>query len=262
MRQLCWVEKYKFAAIRSSIQGDELVLITVDQSYSNVVSEHIIPTEGESLFRLYYGLTSKALLVENEYGQVFKVSTSDLSEPLDMICAFTCVCSDLASCEMGEPDDRQLAVFGLSNRNELFLNNRLVMTGCTSFFIHSRFVIASTLSHSVRFMDLSSSPDGKAPLYVFEFCSLLFLVAEFSNFVLPAHAHFKEAKIEETENGPKEKEGRKQYNELVRRVERGAKIVMAVPGDVNLILQQPRGNLETVYPRALVLASVRDHLDR
>jgi elongator complex protein 1 len=42
-----------------------------------------------------------------------------------------------------------------------------------------------------------------------------------------------------------------------RRVERGALAVVACPSSMALVLQMPRGNLETVYPRALVLAVVR-----
>lgn len=47
----------------------------------------------------------------------------------------------------------------------------------------------------------------------------------------------------------------------VRRIERGSRIVTAVPSDTRLILQMPRGNLETVFPRALVLSEVRRNLD-
>jgi elongator complex protein 1 len=42
-----------------------------------------------------------------------------------------------------------------------------------------------------------------------------------------------------------------------RRIERGALAVTACPSSMSLVLQMPRGNLETVYPRALVLAVVR-----
>ncbi|EJD52142.1 IKI3-domain-containing protein [Auricularia subglabra TFB-10046 SS5] len=42
-----------------------------------------------------------------------------------------------------------------------------------------------------------------------------------------------------------------------RRVERGSRIVTAVPSAMSLVLQMPRGNLETIYPRPLVLEVVR-----
>lgn len=51
------------------------------------------------------------------------------------------------------------------------------------------------------------------------------------------------------------------FDEHLRRIERGAQIVVAVPNDVSLILQMPRGNLETVYPRAFALTSLRQKLN-
>jgi elongator complex protein 1 len=41
-----------------------------------------------------------------------------------------------------------------------------------------------------------------------------------------------------------------------RRVEEGSRIVAAPPGSVNVVLQMPRGNLETVTPRSLALPAV------
>ena len=52
------------------------------------------------------------------------------------------------------------------------------------------------------------------------------------------------------------------FGEIVRRVERGVRIVCVVPDDTKVVLQAPRGNLETVHPRVLVLSSVRRMLDR
>ncbi|KAJ3324706.1 hypothetical protein HDU93_002722, partial [Gonapodya sp. JEL0774] len=47
-----------------------------------------------------------------------------------------------------------------------------------------------------------------------------------------------------------------------RRIERGATIVTAVQGGLAVILQMPRGNLETIYPRALAIAAVQKLLDK
>uniref|UniRef100_A0A4W3I734 Elongator complex protein 1 n=1 Tax=Callorhinchus milii TaxID=7868 RepID=A0A4W3I734_CALMI len=46
------------------------------------------------------------------------------------------------------------------------------------------------------------------------------------------------------------------------KMERGSRIVTVVPQDSKLILQMPRGNLETIHHRALLLAQVRKWLDR
>ena len=51
-----------------------------------------------------------------------------------------------------------------------------------------------------------------------------------------------------------------EMDERCRSVERGAKIVTAMPSVYALVLQMPRGNLETIYPRALVLAGIRQSL--
>lgn len=51
-----------------------------------------------------------------------------------------------------------------------------------------------------------------------------------------------------------------EIDERCRSVERGAKIVTVIPSRYAVILQMPRGNLETIYPRLLVLTGIRQHL--
>lgn len=46
-------------------------------------------------------------------------------------------------------------------------------------------------------------------------------------------------------------------DERCRNIERGAKLVSVIPSASSLVLQMPRGNIETIYPRALVLAGIR-----
>lgn len=46
-------------------------------------------------------------------------------------------------------------------------------------------------------------------------------------------------------------------DERCRSIERGARLVAVMPTAFSLVLQMPRGNLETIYPRALVLAGIR-----
>ncbi|KAI1766571.1 IkappaB kinase complex, IKAP component [Hypoxylon sp. FL1150] len=50
-------------------------------------------------------------------------------------------------------------------------------------------------------------------------------------------------------------------DERCRSIERGAKLVTAMPTNMSLILQMPRGNLETIYPRAMVVAGIRQLID-
>ncbi|KAI0205480.1 elongator complex protein [Astrocystis sublimbata] len=46
-------------------------------------------------------------------------------------------------------------------------------------------------------------------------------------------------------------------DERCRSVERGARLVTAMPTNMNMVLQMPRGNLETIFPRAMVVAGIR-----
>ncbi|KAH8888257.1 RNA polymerase II elongator-like protein [Thozetella sp. PMI_491] len=50
-------------------------------------------------------------------------------------------------------------------------------------------------------------------------------------------------------------------DERCRSLERGARLVTAMPTNMNLVLQMPRGNLETIFPRAMVLAGIRQLID-
>lgn len=49
-------------------------------------------------------------------------------------------------------------------------------------------------------------------------------------------------------------------DERCRSIERGARLITVTPSSYCLILQMPRGNLETIHPRALVLAGIRNSI--
>ena len=51
-----------------------------------------------------------------------------------------------------------------------------------------------------------------------------------------------------------------EVDERCRSIEAGAKIVTVMPSAYAVVLQMPRGNLETIYPRILVLSGIRQHL--
>lgn len=53
-----------------------------------------------------------------------------------------------------------------------------------------------------------------------------------------------------------------ELDERCRAIERGARIVTIIPETAAVVLQMPRGNLETIFPRALVLAEIRRSIDR
>ncbi|OAQ71074.1 IKI3 family protein [Pochonia chlamydosporia 170] len=50
-------------------------------------------------------------------------------------------------------------------------------------------------------------------------------------------------------------------DERCRSVERGSRLVVAIPTNMSIVLQMPRGNVETIFPRAMVVAGIRNLID-
>ncbi|KAI7821425.1 IKI3 family-domain-containing protein [Kickxella alabastrina] len=95
---------------------------------------------------------------------------------------------------------------------------------CSSFYLRRDMLLFTTTTHFVRFVPVDSG-------------------------ILTAAPSEEEALVAA------------KYDESCRRVERGSTIVVASPVGESVVFQMPRGNLETVRPRALVLTSVRRALD-
>ncbi|KAK0706398.1 IKI3 family-domain-containing protein [Lasiosphaeria miniovina] len=51
-------------------------------------------------------------------------------------------------------------------------------------------------------------------------------------------------------------------DERCRSIERGARLVTAMPANMSMVLQMPRGNLETIFPRAMVVAGIRQLIEQ
>ncbi|XP_062847026.1 putative elongator complex protein 1 isoform X2 [Trichomycterus rosablanca] len=114
-------------------------------------------------------------------------------------------------------------VIGLTERSHLYIGNSEVASNISSFVVYDEFLLLTTHSHMCRCLLLTSMSVKDVQ------------VALSSEAV--------------------------QNDESTRRVERGSRIVTVVPQDTRLMLQMPRGNLETIHHRALVLAQVRKWLD-
>ncbi|KHN97774.1 elongator complex protein [Metarhizium album ARSEF 1941] len=50
-------------------------------------------------------------------------------------------------------------------------------------------------------------------------------------------------------------------DERCRSVERGSRLVAAIPTNMSIVLQMPRGNVETIFPRAMVVAGIRSLIE-
>ncbi|XP_005626959.2 elongator complex protein 1 isoform X1 [Canis lupus familiaris] len=115
-------------------------------------------------------------------------------------------------------------VLGLSDRCRFFINDTEVASNITSFAVYDEFLLLTTHSHTCQCFCLRD--------------------ASFNTL----HAGLSSSHVSKGES--------------LRKVERGSRIVTVVPQDTKLILQMPRGNLEVVHHRALVLAQIRKWLDK
>ncbi|KAL6117335.1 elp1 [Pungitius sinensis] len=114
-------------------------------------------------------------------------------------------------------------LLGLTDRSHLYAGDTQLASNISSFVVCNDFLLITTHSHTIRCLQLTT-------------LSVKGLQAALAS-----------------DGG--------QNDESLRRVERGSRIVTVVPQDTRVILQMPRGNLETVHHRALVLAQLRKWLD-
>ncbi|KAH9910699.1 IkappaB kinase complex IKAP component [Amylocystis lapponica] len=131
--------------------------------------------------------------------------------------------------EMGEPISAMIPLFiGLSHAGKLNIATeyggcRTLATNTSSFTVASRFLVFTTTAHVAQFAPLTA------------------LTA-----LLRSSIDDPSALTPEWET---------------RRVERGSRIITAISSTMSLVLQMPRGNLETINPRPLVMEIVKHNLD-
>ncbi|KAL7752203.1 putative elongator complex protein 1 [Sorochytrium milnesiophthora] len=177
--------------------------------------------------RLYCNRHLNDIVIESSTGDVHKAAVSDADaganiHELEHVDSLPTLCDWIATTRIGPLQSTEFALLALNSRSRLYLNGSLLSSECTSFNIHSHFLILTTFTHTARFLPLA----------------------------LPSSAF---RLIDNVDS---------KADESLRRVERGSKVVVSTPFESMLVLQMPRGNLETVYPRALVLDTVRSLLQQ
>ncbi|XP_055943072.1 putative elongator complex protein 1 [Argiope bruennichi] len=111
-------------------------------------------------------------------------------------------------------------LLGLSEKYNLFCNDHIILSGCTSYYIHEEFLLVTTIDNVLKCFSKKSD----------------LLDTVIKNNALPSEVQS-------------------------QKVEKGARIVIAPFKTTSVILQMPRGNLETIHPRALVLSAICKYLD-
>ncbi|OUM66737.1 hypothetical protein PIROE2DRAFT_40576, partial [Piromyces sp. E2] len=236
-RQLTWINEDTLIAITHDLNVDnnieKLLCIKIEQNENDIkiikTSEKIFDDDNNRIVRLICNSSTKDMLMESTDASLYSIEIdNDLNisyKPFEECLQLNDICPWLAVTYIGKNEQKTKCVIGLTTRNRLYANEKLIVSNCTSFYIHSDFLIFTTMTHTARF--------------------------------LPLNIPFEDFKV--TDDGSNVSNI---FDESIRRVERGSKIVTAVKSNISLVLQMPRGNLETVCPRALVLMKVRNLLDK
>ncbi|KAJ1883283.1 putative elongator complex protein 1 [Coemansia sp. RSA 1722] len=213
VRQVAWPWSHVVAGLARD--GRRLFVLDIDGGFTTEVA---VPGDRQATL-LTWAPHAQTLLVQADDGHVWR-----MADPLDP-CLYPVagVKLPVACVQIDAADvDGHLVVVGLTNRSQLFANNRLISSVCSSFYLRRDLLLYTTTAHH-------------------QLC------------IVPVDSDLDVDQVME--------DSVMQYDESRRRIERGATIVLASPTGDSVVFQMPRGNLETVRPRALVLAVVRRLLD-
>ncbi|XP_045886110.1 elongator complex protein 1 [Micropterus dolomieu] len=227
LRQLLWLEDELFLGVRSGVlpTSSTLLMLRPADADDTLTVRSEIEVEGVVINMVHCSQTGTVAL-QLEDGQIKKLLW-DCSEPSveDW--------RDSSGCSVNFPVpcvqtalctiSGEEYLLGLTDRSHLYAGDTELASNISSFAVCNDFLIISTHSHTCRCLQLST------------------LSAKGLQAALASDGV--------------------QNDETLRRVERGSRIVTVVPQDTRVILQMPRGNLETVHHRALVLAQLRKWLD-
>ncbi|KAF6761197.1 pol II transcription elongation factor [Ephemerocybe angulata] len=162
------------------------------------------------------------IVFQGPTGAIFTLQ-SDETEPVQLG-AFPEFCLQVQTAD--NADNTLIVGLGKSGRLYTFVKGqgtRVLATNANSFTISSSFVVFTTTAHESKYAPVS------------ELVSLLTGATETDSKDVPDQW-------------------------TVRKLERGSRIVVAVPSTMSLVLQMPRGNLETINPRPLVMEVVTKDL--
>ncbi|KAI8344065.1 IKI3 family-domain-containing protein [Chlamydoabsidia padenii] len=220
-RNITWLNENQLFYVTYDEMEQVDLLCLVDFTISDEQSASTTTTPFDgTVGQVYYNNTTKDLLVESNIGSVWEVKY-DGSVSMTPVIELPSFCPWIATCLVGSTKETaERVVIGLTNRSKLYANDNVLSSEATSFFLRHDWLVFTTTSHTARFLPLD---------------------IDINDFKLP--------------------DGIPDANdESHRRVERGSKIILATQAKSSLVLQMPRGNLETISPRAFVLASIREDL--
>jgi elongator complex protein 1 len=211
------------AVAPSHTKYETLVTISLRKNRIQVVNR--FPVHGRVLALTAWSDSSEGALIQLENGSLLEFEYPSMimpspAEPLMEPCPWIAALENVSGIDDGQHFQRTRLVVGLSQRGRLYCHELLLADSASSFF----------LSPAHEYLCFATAGSQ---------CQLCFVsLAELHSF--------------DPFLGPEESRIISEGYEP-RNVERGAKVVVVLPKKPAVVVQMPRGNLELVHPRALVL---------
>ncbi|ODQ49573.1 hypothetical protein PICMEDRAFT_71116 [Pichia membranifaciens NRRL Y-2026] len=229
-----------------TIAGNDKVYVLFDEVLMNLSSiaefeaggdsltlKRVTPVPSTKVITLSTDLEFESLVFETIDGSIFSL---DANSEILSLGQFPQICTDfivadLTKTEDGSENDTFLSTIkvpiGLMSSGKLYVNSKLISQGVTSMLVTGSYLLYTTAQHQLKFIHL------------------------LQNETLYNDEEFKDTVASETDVNFG------LHDERIRNIERGSVLVNAIPSKSCVILQAPRGNLESIYPRIMVLSDVR-----
>ena len=224
LRHLVWDNRDTLSAI-SCLEGVEsLLIVTLDRSKCEYTCQNSIVLL-DNVVSMCPTDQVGHVLVQLKTGDVLKYCTNEMKSYIchagNKLC-FGLPCSEMQLCAFSSVDARDdvYGLVALSHQKRLFIDSSLVSAECTSFYVHKEYIIYTTSAHMLHFVP--------------KLRSVLEKLAE-------SHLSAKEG----------------EFNKITRSIERGARLIIVTPDDTKTVLQLPRGNLEIIHPRPLLISLIK-----
>ncbi len=231
----CQLLRYRNIQHINWIDGNLLTIIEIENGDSVLKLYRLCLTASQLILSLenniklenivlntFYNVKTNSLALQSINGNMYRYKDGSLEawlvngEPF----RFPQLCSTFATVKSPSASSDDLCI-GLTDFYRLYINNKEIANNCTSFFINDKFIILTTHTNSLKFIDFNKTTSLD--------------------------------KLEQTSCV---------VEECMRRLERGSKIVHCIDSDTACILQMPRGNLEAIHPRILVITQLKQLIDK
>lgn len=233
------IENTEFAKQVAFIKDSIIAIVLDGPSYSRIV---LFDVHDEPMFLDSIETSPKIVLLKSQAdfnavvlqaidGTVYQLNeTQDIKE----ITKFPQLCRDFEvtststsdlNDEFAEDPSNELVAFGISTNGKLFANGNQVATAVTSLKITESHLLFTNAHAQLCFIHLKSAT-GNFEYDIFQ-----------------------------------NKDNDTSVDERIRQIERGSILVSTMPSKYSVVLEAPRGNLETICPRIMVLSAVRKFIE-